>query len=63
MMAKTRHSATMQDHLQAEITAIIARAPEWIRQELLSKEQATRARAEEALAAMIAGALTRAESV
>ena len=47
----------MQDDLQAAITTIIARTPEWVRQELLSKEQETRARAEEALAAMIAGAL------
>jgi hypothetical protein len=47
----------MNSDLQATITATIARAPEWIRQELLSKEKATRARAEEALAAMIAGAL------
>jgi hypothetical protein len=47
----------MQDDLQATIISIIARAPEWVRQELLSKEPATRARAEEALAAMIADAL------
>jgi hypothetical protein len=47
----------MTDDLQATITAIIARAPDCIRQELLSKERSTRARAEEALGAMIAGAL------
>lgn len=47
----------MNNDLQATINITIARAPEWIRQELLSKEKATRARAEEALAAMIAGAL------
>ncbi|WP_140850181.1 DUF6771 family protein [Sphingomonas glacialis] len=47
----------MNNDFQATITATIARAPEWIRQELLSKEKATRARAEEALAAMIAVAL------
>jgi hypothetical protein len=47
----------MNNDLQATITATIARAPEWIRQELLWKEKATRARAEEALAAMIADAL------
>ncbi|MEG3089641.1 DUF6771 family protein [Sphingomonas sp. PB4P5] len=51
----------MNDNLQATITAIIARAPDWIRQELLSKEKATRQRAEEALAAMIAGALKDAD--
>jgi hypothetical protein len=63
MMTTHRHSVAMQDDLQAKITAIIARAPEWIRQGLLSKEQATRARPEEALAAMTAGALTSAESI
>lgn len=47
----------MNNDLQATITATIVRAPEWIRQELLSKEKATRARAKEALAAMIASAL------
>lgn len=47
----------MSDDLQAKITAVIARAPDWIRQELFSKENSTRARAEEALAAMIASAL------
>lgn len=47
----------MSDTLQARIAAIIARTPEWIRQELQSKEAGTRERAEEALAAMIAGAL------
>ena len=47
----------MNNDFQAVITATIARAPEWIRQELLWKEKATRARAEEALAAMIADAL------
>ena len=57
-MAKDRHSAAMSEDLQATITAIVARTPDWIRQELLSKEKATRARAEEALGAMIAGALT-----
>lgn len=62
MAAKASHSPAMQIDLQATITTIIARTPEWVRQELLSKEQATRARAEEALAAMIAGALKDAQS-
>ena len=62
MMAKASNSAAMQDDLQATITAIIARTPDWVRQELLSKEQATRARAEEALAAMIANALKDVQS-
>jgi len=47
----------MNNDFQATITATIARAPEWIRQELLSKGKATRTREEEALAAMIAGVL------
>lgn len=47
----------MDDTLQAKIHAIVARAPEWIRHDLLSKEPAVRARAEDALAAMIATAL------
>lgn len=59
-MLKGSHSAAMSDDLQTTITATIARAPEWIRQELLSKEKGTRERAEEALGAMIAGALREA---
>ncbi|MES2443800.1 MAG: hypothetical protein V4574_13295 [Pseudomonadota bacterium] len=51
----------MNDDLQTTITAIVGRAPDWIRQELLSKEKVTRARAEEALGAMIAGALKEAD--
>lgn len=35
----------MNNHLQATLTATIPRVPEWVRQELLSKEKATRARA------------------
>ena len=47
----------MDDTLLATITAVIARAPEWIRHDLLSKETSIRTRAEETLAAMIANAL------
>ncbi|WP_342250131.1 DUF6771 family protein [Sphingomonas sp. OTU376] len=47
----------MSDTLQSAIASVIARAPEWIRQELASKDHAMRERAEEALAAMIAGTL------
>jgi hypothetical protein len=50
----------MNDPLQATLTAIIARAPAWIRHDLASKEPAVRTRAEETLAAMIASALTEA---
>ena len=63
MMRSATHSAVMKDTLQATITSILQRAPEWIRQELSSKEKATRARAEEALAAMIASALHDADDV
>ncbi|MEG3086746.1 DUF6771 family protein [Sphingomonas sp. PB4P5] len=52
----------MNNDFQATITATIARAPDWIRQELLSKEKTTRARAEEALAAMIADAIQQNDS-
>lgn len=49
----------MTDTLQTTITAVIARAPEWIRHDLLSKESGARERAEETLAAMIANALVQ----
>jgi hypothetical protein len=51
----------MTDTLQTRITAALAHVPEWIRQELSSKEKPTRERAEETLAAMIAGALKDAD--
>jgi hypothetical protein len=47
----------MADQLTASIAVVLARAPEWIRQELASSEPAVRNRAEETLAAMIAAAL------
>ncbi|MGN6376434.1 MAG: DUF6771 family protein [Sphingomonas sp.] len=47
----------MNDDLQAVVTEIIARAPEWIRADLASKDPAARQRAEEAFAAKIADAL------
>lgn len=53
----------MNHDLQARITAILTHAPEWIRHELSSKEKATRERAEEALATMIASALKNADEV
>lgn len=49
----------MDDTLLPAITAVIARAPEWIRHDLLSKETSIRTRAEETLAAMIANALPK----
>jgi hypothetical protein len=53
----------MANDIQAVIASAVARAPEWIRRELLADEKAMRARAEEALAAMIADALNRSEVV
>lgn len=47
----------MNDDIQI-ITAVIAKAPMWIRQDLASPEAATRLRAEETLAAMIKAALS-----
>lgn len=49
----------MINNSQALIANAIARAPEWMRRELLADEKAIRVRAEEALAAMIADALNR----
>ncbi|MGJ3648927.1 hypothetical protein ACLB0R_10700 [Sphingomonas sp. GlSt437] len=39
------------------IASVLARTPEWIRHDLVAKDNASRTRAEEALAAMIATAL------
>jgi len=46
----------MNDQLEDQIRALLARAPRWIKTDLL-KDGPERARAEEALAAMIATAL------
>ncbi len=47
----------MTDDLLTTITAVLARAPEWLRQDLASEEQSARTRAEETLAAMIERAI------
>ena len=52
-----RRREPMNDQQRTTITAVVHRAPEWIRQDLVSKDQAARQRAEDALAAMIAAAL------
>ena len=52
----------MTEDLDVTILAILKRAPEWIRRDLMSKDQGARMRAEEAFAAMLADALRRAES-
>lgn len=44
--------------INALVSDILARAPEWIRKDLASKEAASRTRAEEALAALIGAALS-----
>jgi len=46
----------MSNELEDQIRALLARAPRWIKTDLL-KDGPDRARAEEALAAMIAAAL------
>lgn len=47
---------------QETIAATLARAPDWLRQGLLSKEAKARREAEESLAAMIAAALSKAHN-
>ncbi|UVO49488.1 hypothetical protein M0208_02780 [Sphingomonas sp. SUN019] len=47
----------MPDDLQAIIIAVLARAPQWIRQDLVLPEPGIRVRAEETLAAMIEQAI------
>lgn len=47
----------MPDNLQTTIITVLARAPQWIRQDLVSPEPAIRVRAEETLAAMIEQAI------
>ena len=42
------------------ILAVLERTPEWIRHDLVAKDAAVRARAEETLTAMIAGSLSQA---
>nr|WP_170978440.1 DUF6771 family protein [Sphingobium sp. MP9-4] len=45
--------------MQAAILAVIERAPQWIRQDLASKDPAARTRAEESLAMIIADAIRK----
>jgi len=48
--------------ITAVVTEILTRAPDWIRKDLASKDQAARTRAEEALAALIGAALSDPDS-
>jgi hypothetical protein len=47
----------MDDAQKASVLAVIRRMPQWIRHDLQTKDAAVRSRAEESLAAIIAGAL------
>lgn len=47
----------MPERRAATIHAVLAKTPEWIRGEFASKEPTARARAEEALAAMLEAAI------
>lgn len=47
----------MNQDVTAVVTAVLERAPEWVRTDLAAKDAAARARAEETLAAMVAAAL------
>jgi hypothetical protein len=49
----------MTRELTDTILRVVERAPEWVRRDLDSKDAVVRIRAEEALAAMIADALSR----
>jgi len=45
------------DEVTAKIARVVEHAPDWLRQDLSSRDVAVRARAEETLVAMIAAAL------
>lgn len=49
----------MSEAMQVTILAVIERAPQWIRQDLASKDPAARTRAEESLALIIADAIAK----
>ncbi|WP_340313570.1 hypothetical protein [Rhizorhabdus argentea] len=49
------------DDFTAKITKVVQGAPEWLRQDLMSKDPVLRTRAEETLSAMIAAALSPAK--
>ncbi|WP_446655464.1 DUF6771 family protein [Blastomonas sp.] len=44
------------------VLRVLERAPQWVRQDLLSSDPAVRARAEETLAAMISSALQESQA-
>ena len=47
----------MSQHVVQVVEQLLAKAPQWLRQDLLSSDASTRRRAEETLAAMVAAAL------
>lgn len=49
-------TGTMSD-IEQTILAVIARTPDWLRNDLVAEDRSARTRAEETLAAMIAAAL------
>ena len=53
------HSVPMDDATTKSILAVLERMAEWIQHDLVAKDAAIRARAEETLAAMIADALSK----
>lgn len=58
-MRRRGHIRPMDKQTRAIIAQVLDRAPEWVRHDLATKDPATRQRAEETLAAMIADALGR----
>lgn len=54
----TTHRVQMDQETSELITRVIARAPQWLRHDLSSKDLNARGRAEETLAAMIVDALS-----
>ena len=52
----------MSQHVVIVIEQLLAKAPQWIRQDLISTNMPTRRRAEETLAAMIADAMIQSTS-
>ena len=45
------------------ITTVVRQAPQWVRADLMSSDAARRTRAEDALAAIIANAITEAQAI
>ena len=57
--ARPRYGAPMTENNAAIILQTVERAPQWVRRDLCSSDQAARTQAEETLAAMIAVALSK----